>query len=56
VLVEPNDPNQLVAAMESLLRDRSLRNRLAENAFQTVNRGYRWEQIAAAFETLYRKL
>jgi glycosyltransferase involved in cell wall biosynthesis len=56
LLVEPNDPNQLVAAMESLLRDRSLRNRLAENAFQTVNRGYRWEQIAAAFETLYRKI
>jgi glycosyltransferase involved in cell wall biosynthesis len=56
VLVEPNDPNQLAAAMESLLRDRSLRDRLAENAFQTVNGRYRWEQIAAAFETLYRKI
>jgi glycosyltransferase involved in cell wall biosynthesis len=56
LLVEPNDPNQLAAAMESLLRDRSLRNRLAENAFQTVNGKYRWEQIAAAFETLYRKM
>jgi glycosyltransferase involved in cell wall biosynthesis len=55
LLVEPNDPNQLAAAMESLLRDQSLRNRLAENAFQRVKRGYRWEQIAAAFETLYRK-
>ena len=54
LLVEPNDPNQLAAAMESLLRDRSLRNRLAENAFQTVSRKYRWEKVAAAFETLYR--
>jgi glycosyltransferase involved in cell wall biosynthesis len=56
LLVEPNDPNQLAAAMESLLRDRSLRNRLAENAFQTVTQRYRWEQVAAAFETLYRKV
>jgi glycosyltransferase involved in cell wall biosynthesis len=56
LLVEPNDPNQLAAAMESLLRDRSLRNRLAENAFQTVSRKYRWEKVAAAFETLYREV
>ena len=56
LLVEPNDPNQLATAMESLLRDRSLRNRLAENAFQTVSRKYRWEKVAAAFETLYREV
>jgi glycosyltransferase involved in cell wall biosynthesis len=56
LLVEPNDANQLAAAMELLLRDRSLRNRLAENAFQTVSQRYRWEQVAAAFETLYRKV
>ena len=56
LLVEPNDPNQLAAAMASLLRDQSLRNRLAENAFQTVSRKYRWEKVAAAFETLYREV
>jgi glycosyltransferase involved in cell wall biosynthesis len=56
LLVEPNAPRQLAAAMESLLGDASLRNRLAKNAFQRVNQRYGWEKIAAAFETLYRKI
>jgi glycosyltransferase involved in cell wall biosynthesis len=56
LLVEPNAPRQLSAAMESLLGDASLRNRLAANAFQRVNQHYGWEQIAAAFEALYRKV
>jgi glycosyltransferase involved in cell wall biosynthesis len=56
LLVEPNAPRQLAAAMESLLGDASLRNRLAENAFQKVNQCYGWEKIAAVFETLYRKV
>jgi glycosyltransferase involved in cell wall biosynthesis len=56
LLVEPNDPNQLARAMELLLCDKSLRDRLGENAFHRVNQGYRWDHIAAAFESLYRKI
>jgi glycosyltransferase involved in cell wall biosynthesis len=56
LLVEPNAPRQLAAAMESLLSDAALRNRLAENGFQRVTQRYGWEKIAAAFETLYRKV
>jgi glycosyltransferase involved in cell wall biosynthesis len=55
LLVEPNAPRQLAGAMESLLGNASLRNRLAGNAFQRVN-GYGWQKIAAAFEALYRKV
>ncbi len=56
LLVEPNAPRELAAAMELLLGDESLRNRLAENAFQRVDQQYRWENIVAAFETLYRRV
>lgn len=56
LLVEPNAPRQLAAAMETLLGNVSLRNRLAENGFQRVNQHYGWEKIAAGFETLYRKV
>lgn len=56
VLVEPHHPKQLAVAMEKLLGDRFLRNRLAENAFQTVKQEYGWEKIAAQFEELYCKV
>ncbi|MFQ5681788.1 MAG: glycosyltransferase [Candidatus Binatia bacterium] len=56
LLVEPHNPTELAAAMERLLRNPTLRVRLAENAFAKVREDYSWQTIAADFEALYRKI
>lgn len=55
ILVEPRNPQQLSVAMEKLLRDRQLREKLANNAFARV-KNYDWEKIAEELEGVYRAI
>jgi len=56
LLVQPNSPQELATAIESLLNDPELRAQLAANAFKEVAGHYSWNRIAARFETIYREL
>lgn len=51
LLVPPNDPNALRAALTSLREDRNLRRRLGRAA-QTAARPYAWPQVAEMLEAL----
>jgi glycosyltransferase involved in cell wall biosynthesis len=53
-LVPPNQPRDLVLAVEKLLDDPDLRARLVGNAFKEVKERYDWKRIAGEFESLYR--
>ena len=55
LLVQPNSPPELAAAIEFLLSDPDLRARLAANAFKKVEASYSWNGVAAQFEAIYRK-
>lgn len=55
ILVGPRNPQQLSVAMEKLLRDRQLREKLANNAFARV-KNYSWEKIAEELEGIYRAI
>lgn len=56
ILVPPRDPARLAAIMETLLTNRELREKLAENAFRKVTETYAWKKIASRFESLYRSV
>lgn len=55
-VLEPGHPQSLADAIEQLLRDAALRDRLAENAFRRAQELYDWKCIAAQFEKVYRSI
>lgn len=54
-LVEPGNPDALAYAMEKLMHDKSLRERLADNAYDKVA-DYDWLNVAKKFKQLYVSL
>jgi glycosyltransferase involved in cell wall biosynthesis len=56
LLVEPNDVENLVRAIERLASDAALRNRLGEAARKTVMENFTWQHNAASvFDTVRKK-
>ncbi|MFQ5745722.1 MAG: glycosyltransferase [Gemmatimonadota bacterium] len=55
LLVEPQDPGDLAAALSRLLGDPALRDRLAAAARRRAERDYHVEVMTDAYERLYRK-
>lgn len=56
ILVPPRNPARLAVAMETLLTNRELREKLAENAFRKVSETYDWGNVAGRFGSLYRSV
>jgi glycosyltransferase involved in cell wall biosynthesis len=56
LLVEPGDPQALASAIEQLLNEPELRQRLTDKAFADVRDHYGWARIATEFEKLYREV
>jgi glycosyltransferase involved in cell wall biosynthesis len=56
VLVPPNRPRDLAAAIEQLLGDQEQRQSLAQRAFMEVKERYDWKRIAGEFARLYRNV
>lgn len=54
MLVEPGDSRALARAIETLLDNPGLRQKLADNGFKRAENDYAWETVAARFEDLYR--
>ena len=55
LLVEPDDPPAMASAIESLLADHSLAQRLAEKAMQSIDR-FQFDNVARQHERLYHQL
>jgi MMP alpha-(1->4)-mannosyltransferase len=55
-LVPPGDPEELSAALRGLLDDPTARARLAGRGLARVRERFAWPAVAAATETLYRKV
>lgn len=55
ILVQPNRPQELAAAIEQLMRNSALRTTLAANAYDAVKERYDWQRIAGEFDKLYRE-
>jgi glycosyltransferase involved in cell wall biosynthesis len=55
LIVPPDDPPALAAALETLVRDRDLRRRMATAARARVVAGFTEQQIAAAVVALYQR-
>ncbi len=53
-LVEPGDTAAFAAAVVRLLRDRGLRERLAEGAQRRVRQHFTWDRLADSVEAAYR--
>lgn len=54
LLVPPEDPHELAAAIAKLLRDPDLRSRLGDGAYRRAEQ-FEWERMVDAYETLYRE-
>jgi glycosyltransferase involved in cell wall biosynthesis len=56
LLVPPEDPAGLAAAIEELYKDPSLRERLAAGGRARIEQGYLATQMVAAYDELYRRV
>jgi glycosyltransferase involved in cell wall biosynthesis len=56
LLVPPGDPEELSAALRGLFDDPAARERAAERGLARVRMRFAWPAVAAATETLYRKV
>ena len=56
LLVPPGDPEELSAALRGLLDDPAARAQLAMRGLERVRERFAWPAVAAATETLYRKV
>ena len=56
LLVPPGDPEELSAALRGLLDDPAAREQLAARGLARVRMRFAWPAVAAATETLYRKV
>ncbi|MCX8043088.1 MAG: glycosyltransferase family 4 protein [Desulfobacterota bacterium] len=56
LLVEPNNPDQLKSAIQCLIEDRALADRLGKAAQQTVLESCSFERVTKAYLTLYHTI
>ncbi len=56
LLVEPDNPDALAAAMRVLLRDEALRERLANSGYESVKQRFEWDVAGARYESAFRTL
>ena len=56
LLVDPSNPDAIASAIDRLLHNRELMNRLVANAHALVEKKYRWSRMASRFVEVYDKL
>ncbi len=56
VFCRPRDPQSVAVAIERILSDEMLRERIVTNAHALVNERYQWQQIAEQFRNLYESI
>jgi glycosyltransferase involved in cell wall biosynthesis len=55
MVVEPNDPSSIVRAVNTLLRDLTLREEIAINAKNMVRENYNWDHISKEMQSILMK-
>lgn len=55
ILVPPNEPEKLVAAINDILTNRELRDRLVENAYDYIIKNFTWEVLLPKYIEIYEK-
>jgi glycosyltransferase involved in cell wall biosynthesis len=55
MVVEPNDPSSIVRAVNTLLRDLTLREEIAINAKNMVRENYNWDHISKKMQSILMK-
>ena len=56
LLVEPDNPQQLADAVNTLLDDRELASRIAEEAYSLIRREYSWDVVIGKYLELYERV
>ncbi len=56
LLIEPNDPQALAGAIERLIQDEALRNRLRENGLRDVQARWSFSAYADRLEEYYQRV
>jgi glycosyltransferase involved in cell wall biosynthesis len=55
VLVQPNEPDKLITAINDVLANRELRDKLAENAHDYIIKNFTWEVLLPKYIELYEQ-
>lgn len=55
ILVRPRSPKQIIEAVNKLLENDELREKMAVNARQTIEEKFTWPSIAKKWERIYKK-
>ena len=55
ILVQPNEPEKLVTAINDILTNRELRDKLVENAHDYIIKNFTWEVLLPKYIELYEK-
>lgn len=55
ILVPPNDPKKLADAINKLLADKGLRERLSANAHEYIIKNFSWDVLLSQYVELYEK-
>ena len=55
ILVSPNEPEKLVTAINDILANKELRDKLVENAHDYIIRNFTWEVLLPKYIELYEQ-
>ena len=53
ILIEPENPNQMLNAINELISNNQTKNKLTENAFQFINKNFSWDILMEKYTNLY---
>jgi glycosyltransferase involved in cell wall biosynthesis len=53
---EPSNPKSIAEKIETLIRDKKLRDKLIKNAKQMVGEVYNWDKISERLRRVYKEI
>ena len=53
ILIDPENPDQMLNAINDLISDNQTKNKLTENAFQFINKNFNWNILIKKYIDLY---
>ena len=56
ILIPPENPQKMVEAINSMLEDKSLTEKLVKNAFDFINKNFTWEVLLPKYVKFYKNI